>query len=129
MKESFKNRAIENLEAAELLFENGKYNASANRDCYAAFHLAIYMLYKIDIVPTIDHKTIQALFSDYYFNRRKVLPSIYKRYLSELQMIRNTADYYDGILKKQASKQLKMTKEFFEVLGEMKWLTINKNNW
>ncbi|HPI19371.1 MAG TPA: HEPN domain-containing protein [Candidatus Kapabacteria bacterium] len=85
MKESFRNRAIENLEAAELLFENGKYNASANRAYYAAFHSAIAAVYCAGINPTIDHKSIHTLFSDYYFNRRKIINSKYKGFLSDLQ--------------------------------------------
>ena len=69
MKESFKSRAIENLEAAELLFENGKYNASANRAYYAAFHLAIAALFSNSIKPNIDHRSVQSLFSDLFFSQ------------------------------------------------------------
>lgn len=34
-------KVLENLKAAELLFEAGLYNASANRAYYAAFHAAL----------------------------------------------------------------------------------------
>lgn len=76
----FLDRAKENLKAAELLFNDDLFNASANRAYYSAFHIAIAALYSIGIVPTIDHRTIQTLFSDNFFNRRKILPSKYKRY-------------------------------------------------
>jgi uncharacterized protein (UPF0332 family) len=39
MKESFYRRAKENLKAAELLFDSGLYNASANRAYMRLFTL------------------------------------------------------------------------------------------
>ncbi len=116
MKESFKNRAIENLEAAELLFENGKYNASANRAYYAAFHSAIAAVYNAGINPTIDHKSIHSLFSDYYFNRRKIINSKYKGFLSDLQDKRNHADYRLGVSKKVSRQQLFNAREFVNLV-------------
>jgi uncharacterized protein (UPF0332 family) len=104
------------LEASNLLYDNALYNASANRAYHAAFHLAIALIMSIGINPTIDHKTIQSLFSDNFINRRKILPSKYKKYLSELQIIRNHADYMTGINKNQAIKQLLMLKDFFEIV-------------
>ena len=117
MKESFKNRAIENLEAAELLFENGKYNASANRAYYAAFHLAIAALYSKSIKPNIDHRSVQSLFSDLFFNKRKVFPSKYKIYLNNMQDFRNIADYKQGLSKNNSKKQLNDAKEFFTIIS------------
>ncbi len=117
MKESFKNRAIENLEAAELLFENGKYNASANRAYYAAFHLAIAALYAKSIKPNIDHRSVQSLFSDLFFNKRKVFPSKYKIYLNNMQDFRNIADYKQGLSKNNSKKQLNDAKEFFTIIS------------
>jgi uncharacterized protein (UPF0332 family) len=116
MKESFLNRATENLKAAELLFENEFYNASANRAYYAAFHIAIAAIYNIGVIPNIDHKTVQSLFFDNYFNRRKIFPSKYKEYLSDIQVIRNSADYKQGISKRISKEQLKLAKEFFELV-------------
>ena len=81
MKESFLERARENLKIAELAFDNACYNASTNRAYYAAFHAAIAAIYAAGITPNIDHKIIRTLFSDYYFNKRKILPSRYNKYL------------------------------------------------
>ncbi|NLO18935.1 MAG: HEPN domain-containing protein [Ignavibacteria bacterium] len=116
MKESFKNRAIENLEAATILFENKKYNASANRAYYAAFHLAIAALYSNSIKPNIDHRSVQSLFSDLFFNKRKVFPSKYKVYLNNMQDFRNIADYKQGLSQKNARKQLNDAKDFFSII-------------
>ncbi|HPI20347.1 MAG TPA: HEPN domain-containing protein [Candidatus Kapabacteria bacterium] len=116
MKESFKNRAIENLEAAELLFENGKYNASANRAYYAAFHSAIAALYSKRIKPNIDHRSVQSLFNDMFINKRKIIPAEFKRYLSDLQNVRNIADYKNGVSKKISKEQIEKSKNFIDVI-------------
>ena len=52
MEHEFLTNSKENLKAAELLFDNGLYNASANRAYYAAFHAAIVAL--ADIGITVD---------------------------------------------------------------------------
>ena len=119
MKEIFLNKAIENLKSAELLFENSFYNASTNRAYYASFHLAIAAIYSIGIIPSIDHKTIQSLFSENYFNRRKIVPSKYKGYLATMQDNRNSADYKDGVSKRIAKQQIKDANEFFFVINEL----------
>jgi uncharacterized protein (UPF0332 family) len=119
MKDSFTNRVLENLKVAEIAFENNCYNASANRAYYAAFHAAIAALYVIGITPNIDHKTVQTLFSDNYFNRKKLLPSKFKGYLKELQNIRSDADYKNGVSKNISKHQLNDTKEFVKIILEM----------
>jgi len=50
--------------SANLLFENGKFNTSANRAYYTAFHIAIADIINIGIIPSIDHKTMNTLLSD-----------------------------------------------------------------
>ena len=116
MKEHFLNRALENIKAAVLLFENELYNASANRAYYSAFHIAIAAILYNGTQPIIDHRSVQSLFNDQHFNRKKVLPSKFKDYLSNLQVVRNTADYKQGIGKKIAREQLKFAKEFIETV-------------
>ena len=116
MKESFISRALENLQAAELLFENELYNASANRAYYSAFHSAIAAIYYSGTMPIIDHKTVQSLFSDLFVNRRKILSSKYKGYLYDLQNIRNLADYGNGINRKKSKECLTLAQEFYDVI-------------
>ncbi|MBX3045254.1 MAG: HEPN domain-containing protein [Candidatus Kapabacteria bacterium] len=69
MKESFRNRALENIRAAEVLFEQEFFNASANRAYYAAFHAAISAILSIGIEPKIEHKPVHSIFTENYFNR------------------------------------------------------------
>lgn len=52
MKSEFLAKARENLQAAEVLFENHLYNVSANRAYYATFHAAIAAL--ADVGITMD---------------------------------------------------------------------------
>ena len=119
MKDVFIVRALENLKCAEMAFENELFNASANRAYYAAFQVAIAAIYSIGIEPKIEHKTIQILFADNFFNRKKVISSKYKGYFGELQKKRNKADYQMGISKKEAAEQLKCAKEIIEIILEI----------
>ncbi|MBM2817278.1 MAG: hypothetical protein HW421_4040 [Ignavibacteria bacterium] len=119
MKETFLERAKENIKAAELLFENCLFNASANRAYYSAFHVAIAAIYSSGTIPEIDHKKVQALFADNFCNRKKILPSKYKGFLKDMQHIRSNADYKSGVSKKDAKQQLKYANEFFELILEV----------
>lgn len=105
MKELFKNKAIENIKIAEIAFDNDCFNASASRAYYAAFHAAIAAIYSIGLEPRIDHKAVQTMFSDNFFNRRKIIPSKYKGDLVKLQENRSIADYHEGVSKNVARKQ------------------------
>lgn len=118
MKESFLERAKENILAAEILYGETLLNAATNRAYYAAFHAAIYAIYAAGKIPQIDHKTVQTLFTDIYFNRRKVLPSKFKGCLTDLQDKRNSADYRNGVGKKMAAHQLAKAQEFINVVIE-----------
>jgi uncharacterized protein (UPF0332 family) len=114
MKEEFLATAKENLEAAQVLFDRGLYNASANRADYAAFQAAVAALAAVgfqDSVPS--HKTVQAKFSAELIHQRKICPSKLKSYLLELQTTRNEADYGTEMIgKKDASRQLAKAREF-----------------
>jgi uncharacterized protein (UPF0332 family) len=110
MKESFLLRAIENIEASELLYDIGKYNASANRAYYAAFHIAIACIYNYVKDFSSEHMKVRGLFCDLYINRRKILPPQYKEYLYDLQRTRNLEDYGEGVSKNKAKTQLKNVK-------------------
>jgi hypothetical protein len=119
MKELFKSKALENIKIAEIAFDNDCFNASANRAYYAAFHAAIAAIYTIGKEPGIDHKAVRSLFSDSFFNRRKIIPSKYKGDLKILQENRNIADYHEGVSKKTAKKQLLQAKELVEIIFEV----------
>ena len=99
MKESFLKRAKENLKAAELLFDNGLFNASANRAYYSAFHAIIVVLINNGLSPEIDHRKALSLFSSELINRRKIFPSRLKEDIYDLLNNRILADYGPGLSK------------------------------
>ncbi len=116
MKEVFLARAKENIAAAAELFASEKYNASANRAYYAAFHAAISALMHYGHTPEIDHKPVQALFNRLFIYERKVFPSSLKADLLDLQNVRGEADYRAGIGKKRAAAQLKQVQSFVTII-------------
>jgi uncharacterized protein (UPF0332 family) len=107
-------KAEENLKAAELLFENGLYNASANRAYYASLQGASAALANAGIIlKQIDHKATHVNFATELIQRRKIYPSRFKSYLPDMHRVRIDADYKsEPVSKKAASEQLKMAKEF-----------------
>jgi uncharacterized protein (UPF0332 family) len=112
MLESFLERARENIDAAEILLNAERYNASANRAYYAAFHAAIAALFHFGHPPEIDHKPVQAAFNSFLIKQRKLFPSEMKSDLLEMLDVRGDADYRAGIGKKKAIAQVKQAKYF-----------------
>jgi uncharacterized protein (UPF0332 family) len=103
----FLNKAKENLSAAQICFDNGLFNACANRAYYAALQAAIAALAHRGIKrDKIDHGQVQADFSNELINRRKIYPAKLKSYLPDIQFIRNKADYTDGNVSKKVVCQL-----------------------
>jgi len=121
MKTEFLAKAKENLTVAEWSYENDHYNASANRAYYAAFQAAMAALANAGIIEKhrISHGAVQSLFVTELTRRRKIYPSHLKSYLTDLQRIRDDADYELGtVSKKKASTQLKQAKEFVETIAK-----------
>ena len=116
MSEMFLARAKENIAAASELFLSEKYNASANRAYYAAFHAAIAALMHFGHATDIDHKPVQASFNRFLLHERKIFPASMKTELLNLQNVRGEADYRDGIGKKRAAAQLKQAEQFVSVI-------------
>ncbi|QTA83732.1 HEPN domain-containing protein [Desulfonema limicola] len=108
MKTGFLSKAKANIEAAQICFENGFYDACANRAYYAALQAAISALADKGFNRSkADHKQIQADFSEKLIKRKKVYPAKLKSYLMDMQGVRNQADYTDeGISKNLANQQI-----------------------
>jgi len=114
----FLNKAKENLTAAQVCFENGLFNACANRAYYAALQAAIAALAHKGIRrDKIDHGQVQADFSGELIRRRKIYPAQFKSYLSDVQFIRDKADYTDkNINRKIAGRLLPKLKELIDLI-------------
>jgi uncharacterized protein (UPF0332 family) len=118
MKIEFLNKAKENLEAAQICFNSGFYNACANRAYYAAFQGSIAALDDIGIKSkNNDHKWVQITFSSELIKRRKVYPAKLKSYLPNLLTIRNQSDYQTrDVSKRLASQQISNAKEMLALI-------------
>ena len=118
MKLIFATKVRENIEAAELLYDNQKYNACVNRAYYAAFQAAIAGLLNAGMtIDRISHEALQAKFNGELIRRRKIYPNKFRSYLLDLQSVRDDADY--GLIfvsKKVAGRQFKKAKEFVAVI-------------
>lgn len=117
MKELLLNKAQENLRAAGILFDNNLFNASSNRAYYAAFHAALAIIMAKGLQVKTDHAKVQATFNGEVLRRAKFINVEYRRYLSEMQNIRNYADYnLESISKRTAKLQLTMAEQFLTVI-------------
>ncbi len=116
----FLTKAKENLRAAQICFDNGLYNACANRFYYAALQAAFAALCDKGIRrDKIDHGQVQADFSGELIRKRKVYPAKLKSYLSDMQFVRNKADYTEvSISKQRAGKWLSRAKEMLESIDK-----------
>ncbi len=114
MGKEFLEKAEENLKAAQLLLENGLYNAAVNRAYYAAFQAAVFALKKFGFdFERLSHTSVQALFNGELIGRKKLFPASLRSYLFDLQLLRNDADYEEiSISKKEATRHLKKANDF-----------------
>ena len=120
MATEFFHKAEDNLNVARLCFDNGYYDACANRAYYAALQAAVAALEDKGIKrERIDHKWVQAEFSGKLIHSRKIYPIKLKAYLPDMQSVRNDADYSDeGVSKKDADRQLRKSEEFLKLIGK-----------
>ncbi len=111
-------KAKENLRAAQICFDNGLYNACANRTYYSALQAAVAALSHRGIRrDKVEHKWVQADFSGRLIRKQKIYPARLKSYLSDMQLIRNKADYsVENISRQRAGKRLAKAGEMIELI-------------
>ncbi len=103
----FKEKANQNIMAAQSCFDSGWYDACCNRAYYGMYHAAIAALSQEGIMPTtetIKHDWVQRHFVTYFCNRHKIFPH-FRRFLVEAQQVRDTADYKTRLLNQRTAKQ------------------------
>jgi uncharacterized protein (UPF0332 family) len=118
MDSTFAEKSAENLRAADLLFEAGMHNASANRAYYAALHAAIEVLARTGTTfGKVDHARVQAKFSGELIHRKKIYPRRLRSYLMDMQSTRSVADYgLPDVSKRGAQRQLNRAKDFVQTV-------------
>ncbi len=113
----FKEKSFENLEVAQLCFDNKKYNACVNRSYYSMFQITASLLLKeINNYDKMGHGQVNAEFTQKYCNQQKIFPK-FREYLTKARIRREIADYKDRLIKeKEAKKILTDAKEFVNTI-------------
>lgn len=84
-------RAEDELEAAQILLEAGKYKAANNRAYYSCFH-AMNAVLALEPSALKKHKDVLAYFNKKYI-RTEIFPKDLGRKISKLEIIRHKSDY------------------------------------
>jgi uncharacterized protein (UPF0332 family) len=117
MSNEFLSKAQENLNASQALYDLGFFNAAANRAYYAAFHAALAVIIAKGLQPNTDHVKVQSTFNGEVIRRSRHIHASHKRYLLEMQNLRNIADYTPTtVSKRKVAKQCAMAQEFITII-------------
>lgn len=108
-------RAQDDLEAANLLLEAGKYKAANNRAYYSCFH-AIGAVLALEPIAFKKHKDTLAYFNKNYIHT-EIFPKDLGRKIAKLEVIRHKSDYDDFYIasKEEAEQQIEIAKEVREL--------------
>jgi len=86
-------KSLDDLEASQICYDAGKYNAAVNRAYYSVYH-AIRAVLALDNIERSKHSGNISYFREYY-----IAPGIFDRSYSETikkaEVLRNSADYND----------------------------------
>jgi uncharacterized protein (UPF0332 family) len=120
--QTFWAKALENIDSAASELTNRRYNASANRAYYAAFHAGIVALMREGIRPSgpqWGHGFVQAQFAGELVTRRKAYPAGLRDALPRLAELRERADYgLTHVSQVQAQRALRRAQEFIEAIQQ-----------
>jgi len=118
-------RAFENFEAAQLLFDNEKFFNSVTAIYYSAFQIVLAVLLTKDI-SIKTHKSVLNNFSK-YFIKDEIFPREFGRLLNKLMDYRSHADYADFVelTKEEVEDLLNQTKIFLDELNKYIQKSIN----
>jgi uncharacterized protein (UPF0332 family) len=119
----FLRKARESLASAENDFRGGRYNSCANRCYYACFQAAVAALLEEGIRSTSGrwkHSFVHSAFSARLINRMELYPTALRRTLTDLQVLRNRADYStNSIPKFEAYSGLRQCRAFVAAVQDV----------
>lgn len=109
-------RAKDTLNEADVLVNDGYYNAAINRLYYACYYAVIALLVKNNI-PAQTHHGVKQMFGMHFILTKRI-PNKYSRFYSQLFNDRMSGDYddflqYDAEMLSEVRPQ---AKEFIEVV-------------
>lgn len=120
-------RAKEELENAQVVLSEGRYNLALNRSYYSIFH----GIRSVNILAGFDsskHSGVIAYFNRFYV-KTEIFPKLASKIIRDAYALREQADYEDFFFasKKDAELQVKNAEIFLEMVEEyMK--TVNAPN-
>ncbi|MDR0963843.1 MAG: HEPN domain-containing protein [Clostridium sp.] len=108
--------ALEDLEIAHLLLQEGKYKASVNRSYYAVFH-GLRSVTALDQYDSNKHSGVIAYFNHTYVKNRVFDKSISK-IIDTVYRLREKADYQDFVVisREQATEQTEKAQNVLNII-------------
>ena len=86
-------KSADDLETAQINYDAGKYNASANRAYYSVYH-AIRAVLALDDVERKKHSGNISYFREHYI-ATDIFDRVYSETIKNAETLRNEADYDD----------------------------------
>jgi uncharacterized protein (UPF0332 family) len=105
-------KAIDDLETSEIMFQNNKFSQSVNRSYYAMFH-AVRALLALRRFDSKKHSGIISYFNQHYVKTGEIEKE-YSKFLTAAFKLRTDSDYNDFYIvsKEDAMTQLENAKKF-----------------
>ena len=117
-------KAGESLDTAISEHANGRYKSCASRCYYVCFQAAISALLRAGVHPSgrrdqWPHLFVQAEFAERLIRRRHLYPAELRSVLSDLQNLRNVADYSSELVTEiEAARALRWPRRFVEAIRQ-----------
>jgi uncharacterized protein (UPF0332 family) len=109
-------KAKQELETAEILFQKGVFNTSANRSYYSIFH-AIRALLALESIDFKKHSAVISHFRKEYV-KKGVFDTVFSEIAGNAFNIRNSCDYEDFYLisKNEVKEQIENANMFIDAI-------------
>ena len=110
--------SVENLEDAQIMYENKRYKNTLNRAYYSIFH-AIRAVTALDGFDSSKHSGVIAFFNQQYV-KTEVFPRELSKIIREASVKREKADYLDFFVasKHEAENQIERARVFIGYVRE-----------
>lgn len=110
--------SLENLEDAELMYENGRYKNALNRAYYSIFH-AIRSVNALKEYDSSKHSGVIAFFNQNYV-KEEIFPRELSKIITQASSNREKADYLDFYIasSEEAQKQIARAEAFSSVIKQ-----------
>jgi uncharacterized protein (UPF0332 family) len=111
-------KSFDDLDTAQIVFNAGKYDASANRAYYSVYH-AIRAVLALDDIERKKHSGNISYFREHYI-ATNIFDKMYSEIIKFLETLRNEADYDDmkSINAEDARDAIEKAKSFYSAVKD-----------